>query len=452
MLYSARQDNAKEASPDETGPASPTAASLNNRFHRALRLLSGFFLGQGALQSLGVLANLYLVRTLTIESYAQYGLTFAFQTTVASLMDFGLASTIIPLVGERFEDRKLVGRYVDAARRLRDRSFWLMSPLVAAVFLFITARHHWNIKIQAVLLISILLSLYSSGKIAYFSAPLFLYRRFRSYYLPQTLTVLGRLVSYVIIGSLGWLNGAGAALLTAINVTANGGLISRESKKYLELPNESDRHAEREMIRYIIPAIPAIVLGAFQGQVSLFLISIFGHTTGIAEVSALGRLGQLFAVLMTFNIVIVEPYVARLPQTRIRSAYLKLLAGAMAGAAALTFLAFLEPGVFLWLLGPNYRGLRGLIGWVILTACINYLAGLLWIMNRSRKWIFWRGTLLEISLIFAIQIAFLVLVGVRTTREAVFFNFASSFCYIITHGYIALYGHSLKNFPRKSYV
>lgn len=367
-------------------------------------------------------------------------------------MDFGLASTIIPLVGERFEDRHLVGKYVQTAKHLRDRSFWIMSPLVTGAFLFITARHHWSAKVQALLLLSVLLSLFFSGQVSYFSAPLFLYRRFRSYYVPQTLSALGRLISYVAIGGAGLLNGAGAALLSAANTTVNGWLIKRESSKLFELSNNGDRDVEKEMIRYIVPAIPAIVLGAFQGQVSLFLIGIFGYTTSVAEVAALGRLGQLLTVLMAFNIVVVEPYVARLPRERLRNAYLKLFACGITGAAALSVYAFLEPGVFLWILGPNYRDLRSLIGWVILTVCINYLAGLLWIMNRSRKWIFWRGTLLEISLIFIIQIGFLILIGVRTTRDAVFFNFASSFCYIITHGYISLYGHSSSTSPRETYA
>lgn len=420
--------------------------------HRAFRLLSSFFLGQGAVQSVSVLANLYLVRKLSVDSYAQFGLAFAFQTTVAALMDFGLASTIIPLVGERFEDRNLVGKYVRAAKHLRDRSFWLMSPLVAVAFLFITSRHHWSAKSQALLLFSVLLSLFFSGQLSYYSAPLFLYRRLRSYYAPQTVTALGRLISYVALGVEGVLNGAGAALLNAVNTTANGWLISRESRKYFELPNERDRDVEREMIRYIVPAIPAIVLGAFQGQVSLFLIGVFGYTTGLAEVAALGRLGQLLAVLMTFNVVVVEPYVARLPQEKLRAMYLKLFAGGAAGAAALSIFAFLEPGFFIWIIGPNYRDLRSLVGWVILTVCINYLAGLLWIMNRSRKWIFWRGTALELSLVFIIQIGFLVVIGVRTTTDAVFFNFASSFCYIITHAYIAFYGHSNPTSPQETYA
>jgi O-antigen/teichoic acid export membrane protein len=437
-------DTPKKNSMRTDQPAEGGGRRTGGRLYRVLHLLSAFFLGQGALQGVSLLASLYLVRTLSITAYAQFGLAFGFQTTASILMDFGFASTIIPLVGERFEDQHLVGRYVRAAKHLRDLTFWLTSPFVAIIFLLITYKHHWGASTQILLLFSVLLSLYSSGKVSYFSAPLFLYRRFRSYYVPQTLAGLGRLATYIVLGTVGLLNAWGAAILSALNLTTNGWLIGQESKKYFVWPDHNDASIEKEVVQYILPAAPAIVLGAFHGQISLFLISIFGGTTSIAEVAALGRLAQIFTVFMTFNIVIVEPYVARLPETKLRGAYLKLLVSGVAAAVALSTFAFLEPGFFIFILGPKYQGLRDLIGWVITTACINYVAGLMWIMNRSRKWVFWRGAALEIALVLLVQIGFLVVVGVHTTRQAVFFSFASSFCYVLTHGYIAVYGHSRK--------
>jgi hypothetical protein len=143
---------------------------------------------------------------------------------------------------------------------------------------------------------------------------------------------------------------------------------------------------------------------------------------------------------MTFNIVIVEPHIARLNRGRLLKTYLQFVAMALLCCVALVAFSFAFPSVFLWLLGPKYSQLRSLIGWVVLTACINYIAGLLWIMNRSRKWVFWRGTIAEISLLAIVQIGFLLTFGVHNTRGAVMFNFASSFCYVIAHLYVAIYG------------
>jgi hypothetical protein len=89
-------------------------------------------------------------------------------------MDMGYASTIIPLVGERVNDRALVGSYPRAAKHLRDNAFWILSPFVGIAFLATMHKHHWGWTTQTVLLLSVLLSLYSSGPVSYYSAPLLL--------------------------------------------------------------------------------------------------------------------------------------------------------------------------------------------------------------------------------------------------------------------------------------
>jgi hypothetical protein len=145
---------------------------------------------------------------------------------------------------------------------------------------------------------------------------------------------------------------------------------------------------------------------------------------------------------MTFTIVVVEPYVARLSRARLLSHYVSFVAITAVVCIPVVLLAFVIPAPFLWLLGGNYKGLGGSIGWVVLTACIMQLASLMWIMNRSRKWLFWSGSILEIVLILAVQVTFIAFVGVHTTQQAVFFSFASSFCYIVAHGYVAILGFS----------
>jgi O-antigen/teichoic acid export membrane protein len=406
----------------------------------ALRIVSTFFLGQGALQGLQLISALFLIRALSVDSYAQFGLALGFQATVGTLMDLGFSSTIIPLVGDRVDDRALVGRYVRAAKHLRDRTFWIIAPFAAIAFLAVMSKHHWDWKVQVLLLASVLVTLYSSGAVSYNSAPLFLFGRLRGYYAPQTFSALGRLVAYVGLRTVGALNSWTAAGLNAVNTVVNGKLLGRESRECIDWPKEEDPATDREIIRYMLPAAPAIVFAAFQSQISLFLISIFGQTVNIAQVAALSKIGQLFAVLMTFNIVVVEPYIARLGRHRLGSTYLALLALAAVACVPVVLIAFFLPTPFLWLLGAKYSGLSAQVGWVVLTACINYLAGLVWIMNRARKWLFWSGTFLEIVLILAVQIAFVVFAGVHTTRDAVMFGFASSCCYVVAHGYVAIYG------------
>ena len=403
-------------------------------------MLTTFFLGQAALQAVSVLIGLFLVHSLSVTAYAQFGLALGFQATASILMDLGFASTIIPLVGERTSDRALVGKYVRGAKSLRDRAFLVFSPVVAVTFLAITHKQGWGWPIQLGLLASVLLALYSSSAASYYSVPLFLYRRLREFYALQTASAAGRLLLYLVLNVVGALNSVTAAGLSALNATINGTLLKQKGSRWIDWPEQDDPAVRKEIIRYILPALPAILLGAFHGQIALFLISIFGSTINIAQVAALGRFSQIFYLLMTFNTVIVEPYVARLPKSKLLTTYIKLIIAACLGGAALVVFTFSFPGLFLWVIGPRYEQLRSLIGWVVLTACINYVAGLIWIMNRSRKWLFWRGSIAEIALLAVVQIGYLLIFGVRTTKAAVLFNFASSFCYVVAHSYVAIHG------------
>lgn len=410
------------------------------RGRRILRILTSFFLGQGAAQGINVLAGLFLVHKLSVEAYAQFGLASGFQSVFSILMDFGFASTIIPMVGEQREDRALVGRYVRSAKHLRDWAFWIIAPVTIVAFLAIMHKQHWGLTVQLLLLASVLLALYSGGMVSYYSAPLFIFGRLREYYVPQIASGAGRLAAYVGLEFAGGLNAWTAAGLSALNVTLNGSWLGKKSRPYLEWPEKEDRATDRELFHYILPAAPAMIFAAFQSQITLFLISIFGGTVDIAQVAALGRIGQLFSVLMTFNMIVVEPYIARLSRKRLFSTYFKFLLLASVACTPIVLVAFIWPQAFLWLLGSKYEILRGLLGWVVLASCLNYLAGLMWIMNRARKWIFWSGTILEVVLLLILQTAYVICIGIRTTREAVFLTFAMSFCYLIAHGYVSVYG------------
>lgn len=433
------QPNQVEAEASVSPPVSGLFAQLP-RGRRAFGIMVNFSFGQGALQCLQILAGLLLVRWLSVEAWAQFGLASGLQITMGTLMDLGISGTIIPLVGDRREDRELVGRYVRSARRFRDWTFWILSPFTVAAFLAIAHQHHWGWRLPVLLLASVLLSLYSSGQMSCFSAPLLLFGRLRDFYAPQNISGLIRLAAYVACRFAGLLSAWTAAAISALSFSLSAKLLERKSRRYLVWPKGGDPTIDRELIRYILPATPAIIFAAFQSQVSLFLIGLFGGTTNIAEVAALGRLGQLFAVFMTFNVVVVEPYVARLSRKRLLSTYLGLIAINSALCIPVVMLAFAFPASFLWVLGRNYAGLGISVGWVVLAGCISQIAGLMWVMNRSRKWLFWSGTILEIVLLLIVQVTYIVFVGVRTTQQAVLFTLVSSFCYIVAHAYVGIYG------------
>ena len=429
----------EEFAPDDV-PVLVVEAAPQSRGSRAVRVLMGFLLGQASAQGISVLAALYLVRTLSVEAYAQFGVAIAFQGVFSVLMDLGFAGTIIPLVGDRRDDPLVVGRYVRAAKHLRDRAFWIFAPIAALTLLGIMHRHHWSWTIQLFLLASTLVSLYSGGQFSIFSTPLFLFGRLREYYLPQVVSGIGRVLAYLLLAFFGGLNACTAAALGALNVTVNGWLVRRASRELLTWPPQEHKDTHRELFRYILPASPAIVFSAFQAQISVFLVSIFGGTLNIAEVAALSRIGQLFAVLVTFNVIVVEPYIARHSSRHLARTFFTFILLTCLACIPVCLVAAFRPGVFLFLIGSKYHAIEALMGWYVLGAALNFVANLIWIMNRARRWVFWSGSVVEIVLLLAVQTAFLIAFGVSNTRQAVFFNLASSVCYLVAHGYVSILG------------
>jgi hypothetical protein len=411
------------------------------RGQRILGVLTSFVLGQGAAQGLNVLVGLFMVRHLSIESYAQLGLATGFQLMFSTLMDLGFAGTIVPLVGTDRNDRALVGRYVRSAKHLRDLSFYILAPVAIIAFLGLMHRQHWSVGLQAALLTSTLVALYSAGKASYFSAVLILHGKLRTYYVAQVVAGLIRFASLVVFAFAGGLNAWVAAMIGALVITFTAEWCARKAKPLMDWPAKDDPATDRKVFRYILPAAPAIIFAAFQAQLTLFLISIFGGQTAyIAQVAALGRIGQMFLVLTTFNLMVVEPFVARLNHRRLLPTYLMLTGIACLILTPVVYAAFAWPQIVLLLIGPKYADLRDLSGWAILAASINYLASLIWLMNRSRKWVFWSGSFVEVGLLIVAQIAFVVLLGVRNTREAVFLTLVASICMLIAHIYVSILG------------
>ncbi len=441
LAMPAPHKNGKNTSVSGTdSPFTSHGGSTRGQWRRIFSIVSGFLFGQGALQGVNVVIGLFLVRALSLEKYAQFGLALGFQATASTLMDLGYASTIIPLVGERFNDRALVGSYLRAAKHLRDKAFWILGPFAAITFLAMMHEHPWGWITDTVLLLSVLLSLYSSGPVSYYSVPLFLNHRLREYYRPQTLTSLGRLVTYVALEAVRGLNACTAAGLSALNVLTNAILLGRSGRRCVEWPKTNEPKVNREVLDYILPAFPTFIFAAFQSQIALFLINAFGQMVNVAEVAALGKLAQLFTVLMTFNTIVIEPRIARLSRERLLRTYVRLILVTSAFCVLLAALAFAFPNPFVWVIGPKYKHLSPIVGWVVLTGCFNYAANLIWIMNRARRWVFWRGTIVEIGAMLTVDVCFVVFAGVRDTRHAILFTLASSISAVCTHSYIGIYG------------
>lgn len=414
---------------------------LSEKLVRRARILLLYLTGQGLLQILGFSVGLLLLRWLTIDNYAQFSIAFSFQTSLSLLTDLGFSATIVALVGPRKDQPEVICSYIRSGQHIRNRVLLIVTPLSAILYIFIARQHHWAQIPSALLFLSIITSIYFNGMVSYHSVPLLIHRKLSEFYRFQIFGAGFRLITTSAMYLARALNAWTTSWINALGYLLIGLLNKHESKSYIRLPAHPDPAITKQMIHYLMPNIPGILFFAVQGQISIYLISIFGQTRSIAEVGALGRLAQIFLLLSSFNLAVIEPFMARLPTERVARNYLTILGIAACICGLLCLVGFLAPGILLLLLGPRYAGLQRETGWVILGACMSYLVGVTWFMATARRWIYWTTTWATIGLIVTAQIVFLSLVRIDSTMHAVLFGCATSAAHLIGMLFNGMYGY-----------
>jgi hypothetical protein len=167
--------------------------------------------------------------------------------------------------------------------------------------------------------------------------------------------------------------------------------------------------------------MPFIIYTLSQGQISIFLLSLYGLTTSIAEVGALSRLGQIIGLLMMLNAFIVQPYFARIEQ---KSLYIFQACLVMTILFAFCLLSMISvywvPEWWLFILGGHYAGLPRELPIAILGALLTLIGGTLYTMVIARNTT--RGQSWNVVVGLVSQVMFIGIFNVQTTFDALILN------------------------------
>jgi O-antigen/teichoic acid export membrane protein len=412
----------------------------SDKYQRRLRILAIYTAGQGLVQLSGLVIGLSLLRLMNVDYYAQFSVAFGFQTTLGILTDLGFSGTIIALVGPRGQDPNVVGAYIRSGIHMRNVMLAFITPIAAVFYVGIARLHHWGILTSALLFLSIVASINFTGMASYYGAPLVIRGRLAHFYRHQFAGAIFRIIAGGVLYLCGGLNAWTMSWANALGFLLIGWLNKKESLPFMALPVHPRREATRQMVRYVTPILPSVIFFALQGQLSLFLISFFGHTRSIAEVAALGRLAQIFFVLSGFNAVVIEPFMARLPNERVFRSFLTVLAAALSICFVISLCGFIAPRLFLFVLGAKYASLQRETGWMVLGSCMAYLVGVIWTMNAARRWVYWATSWVTIGLILCTQIVFVWLVRMDSTMHVVWFGAATSAAHLASMIFNSIYG------------
>ena len=367
---------------------------MNGLLTRArMRRVLGVASTQAAVQALGFLAGIVLVRTLSPGQYGYYTLAVAMVGVANVLTELGVANAVLAIGGRMAGQRGRMRALVDDAHALQ-AVLAVVAPCVVVPVFVLLLRHQQATLAQALALVLL------GAACAFFNVRITIAQ------------AMARLAGHVAIqqkadlamnaARLVLLAGAAAVLLdatiaSAVNVAAAAGgyLFWRGylARQLGEPVVERGEHA-RPLRDSVWRQAPNCVYYVLNAQLAVWLVGVLGSAEKVADVGALGRLGAGFAVIVSVIATLVMPYFARAERSaQLESGFVALNAFFAALLGVLAAAAMLWPGPILWVLGPHYANLRPELVWMVLATALGAWSGSLYSVACARGWVLpgWLG-------------------------------------------------------------
>ena len=367
----------------EVVTASPRSASALQRW---MPILLRFASVQVVVQVIGFGAGILIIRYLPRREYALYTLGNTMLSTILVLSDSGISSAITAIGGQIWQDDHQLSRLIKTALQLRRTLALVASPIVIPVLIWLLLRTGASPSRTVILTVIVLVGGGLELVTRIYSVALRLKSEIRQI---QNQALIGAVVKLAIVlaGLLFWFNVEVALFAMFAGYAVQYLMLRGWASKKLDEHALGDPKMRSDILIVVRKQSPQTVYWCLQGQITIWLISIFGNADRLAEVGALGRLAAVFVILGSVASEILFPAFARIKDVRLlRRRYIQMLLAFSAISFGLVGVVAAFPSVFA-LLGDQYSHLKseGLL--MAVSTVLGAIATLAWGLNSSRAWI-----------------------------------------------------------------
>ena len=405
-----------------------------------LHRVAEFMAAQGITMAGNLLYGLLCVRLLPKLEYAKFAVVFSATASLVILLDVGISTSIVPLVGEKVGDLKLIADYIASLRTVAYRIFALAAPATVVIYPLMVHRQHWSVPVVAGMVAVVLTAAWFARVSAAYGVVLILRGDRPRWYRAQMISSLGTLALLIVFWAAHWLNVWFAILFNVAGIVFIAQSYYSRAGKLLGVEGRPSPQKRKAIVRLALPNIPNVLFYAVQGQIPQMLVTLFGLTVAVADVGALSRLAQIFVIFTQMGPILLEPYFAKLPRNRLKANYLAAVSVIAGICVAVVALGRFFPGMFLWVLGPKYAGLNYEVLLILIGSSLRYLSGSMFVIHAARRFVYWWNNLTVISLTLAVQAVFLFRGNLGTVRSALMFNIVSAAAAVIVNILCAVYG------------
>ncbi|MDF5735827.1 MULTISPECIES: lipopolysaccharide biosynthesis protein [unclassified Nostoc] len=412
--------------------------SLWPNFVHRLKIIGKFLSIQILVQALSVVSGILLVRTLDQQQYAYFTIANTMQSTMNSLADIGVGISLSAIGGKVWQDRYRFGQLINTAMRLRYYLAAISVPVVAPILIWMLIHNGASLTYAFLIFIVILVGL----NFQLTADVLIVVPRLRSQISRiQKLDLISAFFRLIFLG-LGYLTLLNAGVAIASSSLASGlqwfvlgGWVSENIDTELSVNNEDKKF----IIKTIKNTLPSTIFFCFQGQLNIFLISIFGNTKSIAEIGALGRISIVFALINSVMNAIILPSFSRCQSSIIlRKRYFQILGMFFLIGMLIICFAGIFSSELLWILGEKYNHLKNELVLMALLAVVNSFVGIMCSLNLSKAWVeyIW----VEIPMRLALQVILLIFLDISTVKGIILLSLLSNISPFLVNGILTYRG------------
>lgn len=394
---------------------------MNKSIQHWFKLITITGSAQVIVQGLGFVCGILIIRLLPIEEYALYILANTMLGTMTVLADGGISEGVMAEGGKVWKDKEKLGVVLATGLDLR-RKFAVGSLIVTTpILLYLLLDNGASLLTSIMIALSLIPAFYASLSDTLLQIVPKLHQNIKPLQRNQVEVSIGRLI--MIFSTLF------VFPLSIVAIIANGTprmygniKLKKIAQDHISANAQPDIEVRKNILKIVKRILPGAIYYAISGQLTIWLISIFGTTQSIAEIGALSRL----ALLVTFIIIIIDflivPRFAKLESNRLilLKEYFLLQIVLLIISLAIILVTYISSDYILFVFGDKYSGLNTELLLMAISSCATIFS------LSTNKLLSSRGIIvppaLFITVMILVQFAFAFIVELSSVSGIIIYS------------------------------
>ena len=392
-----------------------------SRLFTWVKLIAVTGFAQVLVQVIGFISGILVIRLLPTHEYALYTLANTMLGTMTLLADGGISTGVMSQGGKVWQDKQKLGAVLVTGMQLRNK-FAVFSLLVATPILFYLLRKHdasW--LMSSMIVLSLIPAFFTSLSGTLLEIVPKLHQEIKPLQKVQVISNIWRLALLGLTLFVYPFAAVAIASAGGSQIWSNWRL-RKITNCFADLTQQEDPVVRKEILGVVKRIMPGAVYYSLSGQVTVWLISVFGTTLAVAQIGALGRLAMILNIVNILFSTLIVPRFARLPDIRktLISRFLIITIFTLTLSLIIISLIWQYPVQTLWILGKDYSGLKIEVTLMAAGSCVSLIAGIIYSMSVSRAKII--PPLFLIPFAILVQILLFYLLNPRTVIDILVFS------------------------------